>query len=159
MGPRIRPMSREDKPAVMQILRATPEFTPEEVVVAGELCDYYLEDPVGSGYHVFVAEADSAVAGYICYGPTPLTEGTWDVYWIAVAPDKQRQGIGKVLIAFAEAKIKETSGRIILIETSSKPSYERTRLFYLALGYTAVCRIPDFYTVGDDLIIMQKRLS
>lgn len=158
MRPRIRSMTREDISAVMDILRATPEFTPEEVVVAGELCDYYLEDPIGSGYHVFVAESDSVVSGYICYGPTPLTAGTWDVYWIAVAPDKQRQGIGRVLLAFAEAKIKETKGRQILIETSSKPNYERTRLFYLAQSYKAICRIPDFYTIGDDLVIMQKRL-
>ena len=158
MRPRIRSMTLEDKSAVMDILRATPEFTPQEVLVAGELCDYFLEDPIGSGYQVFVAEADSAVAGYICYGPTPLTEGTWDVYWMAVAPDKQRHGIGRVLLAFAEAKIKKTSGRQILIETSSKPNYERTRLFYLAQGYAAICQIPNFYTIGDDLVIMQKNL-
>ena len=152
-------MTKEDKPAVMQILRATPEFTSEEVTVAGELCDYYLEDPSGSGYHIFVAESDSSIVGYICFGPTPLTEGTWDVYWVAVAPQKQRQGIGKVMMEFAETRMREAKARLILIETSSKPNYERTRRFYEAQSYETICRIPDFYTPGDDLIILQKRLD
>src|SRR4030042_1623160 len=122
MGMRIkvRPMTSKDKPPVMKMLRDIPGFKPAEVDVAEEVLDSYLGDSTRSGYHVFVAEVGSSLAGYICYGPTPLTEGTWDIYWLAVAPDKQSQGIGKTLLNFAEGNIKETKGRLSIIETSSK---------------------------------------
>lgn len=157
--PHIRPMVPEDKAAVMRILEATPEFTPGEVIVAEELIDFYLSDPVSSDYLILVAEVNSEVAGYICWGLTPLTEGTWDIYWMATAREKQGQGIGTALLASAEAKIKESQGRLAFIETSSKPGYEKTERFYRSHGYELMCQIPDFYAPGDDKLILQKRLS
>jgi ribosomal protein S18 acetylase RimI-like enzyme len=152
-------MTHGDKPAIIQMLRNMAEFKPAEVVVAEEVLDDYLRDPVRSGYHVFVAEIDSLVAGYICYGPTPLTESTWDIYWLAVTPDQQSQGIGKSLLAFSEEKIKESKGTIVVVETSSKTEYESSRRFYRAQGYEIVCSIADFYAPGDDKIIFLKRLN
>ncbi|MDD5037854.1 MAG: GNAT family N-acetyltransferase [Dehalococcoidales bacterium] len=154
----VRPLVDRDKSDVMRILRATSEFKPSEVAIAEELIDSYLCDSVQSGYHILVAEVDRSVIGYICYGPTPLTEGTWDVYWIAVATDRQSQGTGGALMTFAEAKIAEAQGRLVIVETSSVSGYEKTRHFYHRQGYEVICRIPDFYTPGDDKIILQKRL-
>jgi ribosomal protein S18 acetylase RimI-like enzyme len=128
------------------------------VVVAEELIDCYLDDPSNSGYHILVAKVDSTVAGYICYGPTPLTEGTWDIYWVAVAQENQRQGIGSALMKSAEKDIVRAKGRLTIIETSSTPGYEKTRRFHLGQGYEVICRIPDFYAPGDDKLILQKRL-
>jgi ribosomal protein S18 acetylase RimI-like enzyme len=128
------------------------------VAVAEELIDSYLNDPSGSGYHILVAEVDSAVAGYVCYGPTPLTEGTWDIYWVAVAQDKQGKGIGSALMKATENEIIRDKGRLCIIETSSTPAYEKTRNFYVNRGYEIICRIPDFYMPGDDKVILQKRL-
>jgi len=142
----------------MTILQNIPEFKPFEVVIAGEVIDSYLDDPARSGYHILVAEADSFIAGYICYGPTPLTEGTWDVYWLAVAPEKQGRGIGSALLDSAEDEIKKVQGRLSIIETSSLPSYEKTRRFHLSHGYEVVCLVPDFYAPGDGKLIMLKRL-
>jgi ribosomal protein S18 acetylase RimI-like enzyme len=128
------------------------------VAVAEELIDCYLEDPSGSGYHILVAEVDSTVTGYICYGPTPLTEGTWDIYWMAVTREKQGRGIGSALTKAAEKDIVRTKGRLAIIETSSTPAYEKTRHFHLSHGYEVICRIPDFYAPGDDKLILLKRL-
>jgi len=158
MRPKVRPMTVEDKPAIIQMLRNIPEFKPAEVDVAEEIIDSYLGDSIRSGYHIFVAEVGSSIAGYICYGPTPLTEGTWDIYWLAVAPTQQSQGIGKALLNFAEGNIKEREGRLALIETSSKPEYEATRLFHQAQGYELACRIANFYALGDDKLVFQKHL-
>jgi len=142
----------------MRILHNTPEFKRSEVAIAEELIDCYLMDPLGSGYHILVADAGSTVAGYICYGPTPLTEGTWDLYWMAVAQEKRGQGIGSRLLESAEREIIRDKGRLSLIETSSTPAYEATRRFQISHGYEVVARIPDFYEPGDDKIILQKRL-
>ena len=155
----IRSMRGADRPRITQILRDTPEFKPHEVVVAEELIDSYLDDPSGSGYHVLVADADAAVEGYICSGPTPLTEGTWDVYWVAVSRQKQDQGIGSALMKSAEEDMLKAEGRLSIIETSSTPAYEKTRSFHLSQGYETVARIPDFYAIGDDKLILRKRLK
>ncbi len=145
-----------DKPAVMQILRATPEFTPMEVVVAEEVLDGFLEDPLGSGYHAVVAVVDSTVMGYSLWGATPLTDGTWDLYWIAVDRRAQGLGLGKALLAYTEEKVKEANCRMLLIETSGKPGYEKTGAFYLSQGYKVICDIADFYGTGDNKLIFQK---
>jgi len=159
MTTNIRPMTQRDKPALIKILTATPEFKPSEVVVAEEVIDSYLQKSYQSGYHTLVAEVGRLVVGYICYGAAPLTEGTWDIYWIAVSREEQSRGIGSVLMAFAEDEIKKARGRLVIIETSSKPEYEKTRRFHHRHGYEVVGRIPDFYAPGDDKLILQKRLG
>ena len=146
-----------DKPALMRILRNTPEFKPFEVAVAEEVIDSYLHDP-RAGYFTFIAADAGEIAGYICYGETPCTVGTWDIYWIAVAEEKRGRGIGKLLSDKAETEIKKAGGRLAIIETSSTPLYENTRSFYLARGYETVARIPDFYVPGDDKLILRKKL-
>jgi ribosomal protein S18 acetylase RimI-like enzyme len=139
------------------MLRDTPEFKPSEVAVAEEVIDSYLTDP--ESYRVLVAEAGAGIAGYVCYGLTPLTESTWDIYWLAVAPKSQGQGIGSTLMTAAEEAIKKASGMLVIIETSAKPDYEKTRRFYRSHNYDFVCQIADFYAPGDDKIILQKRLE
>jgi GNAT superfamily N-acetyltransferase len=152
-------MTGKDKPAILRILKNTPEFEPAEVVIAEEVIDCYLQDPAGSGYDILVAKVGQSRIGYICYGNAPLTKGTWDIYWIAVSPGEQRKGIGKVLLSTAEENIRSKRGRLVLIETSSKPEYEKTRLFYQSQGYQAICCVADFYAPGDDKLIFQKRLG
>jgi len=158
MTPKIRPMTRGDKPAILKLVTATPEFKPSEVVVAEEVIDSYLKSSYQSGYHILVAEVEELVVGYICYGPASLTEGTWDIYWVAVGREEQSRGIGGALMVFAEDEIKKARGRLAIVETSSKPEYERTRRFYRRHAYEIVGRIPDFYAPGDDKLILQKRL-
>ncbi|MBI2853830.1 MAG: GNAT family N-acetyltransferase [Chloroflexi bacterium] len=154
----LRPMVAGDKRSIMGFLPRVPEFLPAEVFVAEEVIDEYLEDPTGSGYSIWVAEAGPAIVGYICFGPTPLTEGTWDIYWIAVDPASQSRGAGKALIGLAEGKIVELKGRLIVIETSAKPLYRKTISFYIGRGYSIVARIPGFYAPGDDKLVLLKCL-
>ena len=151
-------MADADKAPLMKILKNTPEFKPFEVNVAEELIDYYLSDGPKSGYNILIAEDDGNVAGYVCYGETPCTVGTWDIYWIAVSQAQRGKGIGKLLDNAVEKAIKKARGRLAFIETSSTPLYENTRMFYLRRGYEQVARIPDFYMPGDDKLILQKKL-
>jgi len=149
----VRPMRREDRERVLDIVQATEMFTPEEIFFAREQVDIYLEQPHQRDYFLVVVEDDSAgVAGYLSYGSTPLTEGAYDLYWMAVAPNAQGRGFGRELVRWLEKRVAEAGGRLILIETSSLPKYEPTRRFYLGLGYKEISRIPDFYKVGDDRV-------
>jgi ribosomal protein S18 acetylase RimI-like enzyme len=97
-------------------------------------------------------------AGWVCFGPTPCSEGTYDLYWIAVSPHCQGQGVGKALMAFAEERIRQRGGRLIIIETSGRAIYAPTRGFYLGLGYTESARVPDFYAPDDDKVVYSGRL-
>lgn len=143
----------------MKILSNIPEFKASEINVAEEVIDCYLRDPIKSGYHVLVAEIDATITGYICYGPTPLTESTWDIYWEVVEREMQGRGIGSALMEYTEEKIVRDGGKLVIIETSSTPAYEKTRRFHLKNGYTVICRISDFYAPMDDKLIFQKRLG
>lgn len=158
MTAKIRPMTAKDKPSIMSLLAATPEFKPSEVVVAEEVIDSYLQHSLQSGYHILVAEVERLLVGYICYGPAPMAEGTWDIYWIAVAEGKQSRGIGSALLKSAEDEMRKARGRLAIIETSSQTEYEKTRRFYHHQGYEVVGRIPDFYAPGDDKLILKKQL-
>lgn len=156
----VRPLRREDRERVLDIVRATDMFTADEAEVARELIDAYLDQPGQRDYILVVVEDGSGrVAGYLAYGPTPLTLGTYDLYWMAVAPDAQGRGFGRELVLWLENRVTEEGGRLILIETSSQPRYEKTRRFYVGLGYQEISRIPDFYKVGDDRITYVKYLG
>jgi len=154
---RIRPFTLEDRSPILEILYRTRMFTPLEIEVARELIDAWLYHPEQKDYILYTAEGEGKVTGYVCYGPTPATEGSFDLYWIAVDPLYQRSGIGKELLLFTEKRIQECNGRLIIIETSSQEKYAPTRSFYERNGYTLEARIKDFYRVGDDRLIYVKR--
>jgi len=154
---RIRPFTLEDRSPILEILHRTRMFTPLEIEVARELIDAWLYHPEQKDYILYTAEGEGKVTGYVCYGPTPATEGSFDLYWIAVDPLYQRSGIGKELLLFTEKRIQECNGRLIIIETSSQEKYAPTRSFYERNGYTLEARIKDFYRVGDDRLIYVKR--
>jgi len=153
----IRPMEPRDKSAVLGLIRATDMFTPAEVDVAEELMDIYLEKPDQRDYRVVVVENDRKEAvGYMTWGPTPLAEGAYDLYWMAVSPAEQGRGRGKALVRWLEDEVRLHDGRMIIIETSSQPKYHGTRQFYIDLDYREVARVPDFYRAGDDRVIYAK---
>jgi ribosomal protein S18 acetylase RimI-like enzyme len=151
-----------DAAAVESLVRATGFFTPAEVAVARAVADEALAQGPGGGYAFVLADAaDDAdpLAGYACYGEIPAAEGRYDLYWIAVAPSHQRQGIGVRVLAEVEAHIARAGGRRIYIETSSQLIYAPTRAFYRAAGYLQEARLADFYRDGDDKLIFSKALS
>jgi len=141
----------------MDLIRATGFFTPAEVDVAEELIDVYLEDPEQKDYRIVVIESDrKAAVGYMTWGPTPLAEGAYDIYWMAVAPSEQGRGRGKALLRWVEDEVRRLAGRMIIIETSSQPKYHGTRQFYIDFDYKEVARVPDYYRAGDDRVIYAK---
>ena len=130
-------------------------FTPAEIEVAEELIDAYLLKPDQKDYQVVVVEnRDGGVGGYMTWGPTPLTEGAYDLYWMAVSLRRSRDGAwARSSSVWLEQTVAGLDGRLIIIETSGQPKYHPTRKFYLGLGYKEVARVPDFYKPGDDRII------
>jgi len=159
----IRPLRARDRPAVARILESTGNFTPTEIATALELVDAWLATGALSGYFCDVLDTSphddhGDVKGYVCYGPTPLTESTFDLYWIAVDRASQGSGFGRLLVEHAERAVRAQNGSLLLIETSSQESYGSTIHFYERAGYTLVARVPNFYHAGDDKLIFAKSL-
>ena len=153
----IRAMEARDKTPVLGLVRATGFFTDAEVAVAEELIDVTLDRPDQKDYNVVVIEDGAkGVVGYMTWGPTPLAEDAYDIYWMAVAPSEQGKGRGRELVAWLEDEVRRRDGRVVIIETSSQPKYHGTRRFYLDLGYKEVARVPDFDRAGDDRVIYAK---
>lgn len=155
---KIRPAGQKDRDRILEILVAVARFTDEEVRCAIDLVDQSLAAPEKGEYLVHVLE-DHAVQGYVCFGPTPLTDGVFDLYWIAVDPRQQGQGLGQILLRFVENEVRKENGRMLLIETSSKETYGPTLRFYERSGYAEISRIKDFYRIEDDKIVFCKKLT
>jgi aminoglycoside 6'-N-acetyltransferase I len=155
----IRLLLPDDRGPIHRFLDETHMFSQEEIGIALELIETVLTRPEQKDYVIFVYESDGDVLGYYCIGPTPGTNGTFDLYWIAVAPSAQGKGIGRTLNRHAEAFVRERGGRLVIAETSSQEKYADTRKFYLAQGYDEVGRIRDYYRLGDDLVIYGKYLT
>jgi len=155
-------MVAADRSGVFRILENAGNFTPEEVGTALELIDEWLDLGEHSGYLTYVLDArdeeSSEVLGYVCFGPTPLTESTYDLYWIAVDKSKHRGGGGKRLLKFAEEEIVRRGRKMLLVETSSQETYGGTIQFYEKTGYDLVGKIKEYYKPGDDKLIFAKRL-
>ncbi|MGH7443841.1 MAG: GNAT family N-acetyltransferase [Longimicrobiales bacterium] len=158
MYARIAPLLPEHRAQLEALVRTTGFFRPDEIAIALEVFDAYCAAP-DVDYSACAAIApDGTLAGYVMYGATPCTAGTWDIYWIAVAAELQRAGIGTLLIDEVERRLRGVA-RMILVETSGQPLYAATRAFYERRGYNEVARVPDFYADGDDRVILARRVS
>jgi D-alanine-D-alanine ligase len=155
-GMKIRWCKPEDRQIVLSFLSETGFFRPDEIDIAREVLDGALAEGPTGHYQSFVAEMDGQTVGWICYGPTPCTIGTFDIYWIGVSSAWQGHGIGRALTAYAEQLIRDRGGRLFVVETSGRESYTPTRRFYEALGYEQAASIPDFYGPGDPRVIFIK---
>jgi ribosomal protein S18 acetylase RimI-like enzyme len=156
---RIRRLKPADYPAIKEMISAIPEFSKLDQTIAVELLDWSVSHPKKDEYVFLVAIDNSKQAvGFLCYGPTPLTVGTYDLYWIGVHPLLGRKRIGKRLITVMEKRVKGKGGRIIIIETSSDPIYQKACRFYIRQGYQLQEKIPDFYKPGEDRLTFLKKL-
>jgi ribosomal protein S18 acetylase RimI-like enzyme len=158
MGVNIRQLVAGDRGGVQEMLVASEAFSPEEVRVALEIFDIGVEGGLDGDYPLFAAEIDERLCGYACIGQTPLTLSTWHLYWICVHPESQGLGAGQALQREIERFILSKSGDRIVVETSGRAGYSRTRKFYHFAGYTACGRIPDYYKPGDDCLFYYKEI-
>jgi predicted N-acetyltransferase YhbS len=155
----IRPAEEPDREAILRISSEVGLFTQQEVATVDELLQAHLYDAEQLDYDFFVACDDQdRVLGFVCFGPTALTEGTFDLYWIAVSKSAQGSGIGRMLLEWTEEHLRSTGARLLVAETSGTPQYASTRRFYDRLGYEGRLAVPDFYRPGDHLIVYSKHL-
>ena len=154
----LRPSQPADSRALLAIAEGTGVFKPIEIQALEEVLSDYHAHEHANGHRCVTAWQDDSPIGFAYWAPTPMTDRTWHLYWIAVRRDLQSLGWGARLLADCEAETLAAGGRLLLIETSSLPSYEPTRRFYTRHGYETSTVIRDFYADEDDLLVFRKRL-
>jgi GNAT superfamily N-acetyltransferase len=159
VSPRLRHLSAADRGRIEEITRAVGLFRPDEIPVALEVFDEAVRaGPWAEHYSALGADVDGRLAGWICWGPTPCTLGTYDLYWMAVDPTLQGAGVGTALVLEMERRLAGLA-RLIIVETAGRPDYAGTRKFYEGRGYRPTATIRDFYAPGDDQVVFVKAVG
>ena len=151
----VRELVPADREAVREALVDCGAFSPQEVSVALDMVDSGLH----GDYALPAIEIEGRVRGYACIGRATLTASAWYLYWICVHPSVQGRGVGRLLQARVEEAVRHSGGDRLVVETSGRPDYDRTRHFYRQAGFTEVGRIPDLYKAGDDCVLYCKVLG
>ena len=157
IGVIIRRAAPADRPALAAALASDGTFRDDEVAVALELVDASLAGSVD--YELLVAELDGEAAGYVCFGPTPMTRATFDLYWVVVHAAARGRGIAVALVRAMEDALAGRGGGQVRVETSETEGYGAARRLYEKLGYPEQARFDDFYAPGDALLVYYKRVS
>ena len=155
----IKELTEQDVPHVVRLATTSGTFNPIEIQCVKELLNAYREHGEASGYSFLIYMEGSNVLGFACFGPHALTDGTFDLYWIAVDAGARKRGIARALLLRVEEQARCQGGRLILVETSGTPAYTPARRLYESCGYHYQAVIHDFYAVGDDLIVFGKFLK
>jgi len=164
--PRLRGLTRDDVARVVELTRATGVFRESELEIAEEVVREAVKfapstmapEAEHRPYYALGAELDGRLVGWICWGATPCTVGTWDLYWLAVDPAAHGRGVGTALVEAMELALRRRA-RLIAVNTSGREDYAPTRRFYEARGYTRAAVVKDYYAPGDDQVIYTKYLG
>jgi len=160
----LRSPSPKDRGALVALIAAPGllnPFRPEEVSCALELLEAVLAAADGNTYEALVLcdDATDVPVAYACFGATPMTDATFDLYRLLTAARRRSQGLGTQLLTGVEKHLAGRGARTIRVETSSLEGQGGARRFYERIGYKVVGVIPDFYRPGDDLVTLVKRLA
>jgi ribosomal protein S18 acetylase RimI-like enzyme len=154
----IRPTIPADTATLVRLADDTNVFKPHEITALQEVLDDYHEYNHAHHHFSVTYERDGRILGFAYYAEEEMADRVWYLYWIAVSKQTQAKGIGGQLLKYVEDDIRKHKGRILLIETSSLPSYDPTRKFYLKHNYIQEAVLKDYYADGDDLVYFWKRL-
>jgi ribosomal protein S18 acetylase RimI-like enzyme len=149
-----------DRAQLIEIISQGAGFRPPEIATAIELLDAALARAEGNTYEALVAVDDDGqrLTGYACFGATPMTDATYDLYWLVVAAGARGRGIGAELFAAVERELAGRRATLIRVETSSLEGQGGAARFYQKCGFKQVGAIPNFYRDGDDLLTFAKVL-
>jgi ribosomal protein S18 acetylase RimI-like enzyme len=151
----IRPIIHEDRAQLIDIIKQQVNFLQCEIDIATEVIDATF-NPADDYQALAAVDKEQHVLGFISFGPIPLTENRFDIYWIAVDPAKGRHGIGTLLLREMEKRLQQAGSGHIYVETSSTKGYTPAQLFYEKNNYQLISQLKDFYRNGDDRMIFRK---
>lgn len=151
----IRKVQINDLTGLKEVLDSSELFASE--YLDDMISDYFNNSDSDDIWFTYIDNDRPIAIGYCA--PEKLTNGTYNLYAIAVRKELQGQGIGKKMMNFIEKLLSDSGKRILIVETSSLDQYALTREFYDKLGYRREAVIKDFWNDGEDKVIFWKKLN
>lgn len=155
MAHQIRKAIQKDL-AQLKLVLDSSELFPSKML--DDMISDYFNNEESEDIWFTAVDNDLAISIGYC-APEKLTEGTYNLYAIALHKDFQGKGVGGEMMTYIEQELIKKQARLLIVETSGTPEYELTRKFYLKYGYTQEATIRDFYTEGDDKVVFCKKLN
>jgi len=155
----IRPTAPDDSAAILNLAIEAGMFPAHETDALSNVLADYFNGKLHDGHTWMSDEEAGELRGVVYYAPDVIADRTWYIYMIAVHPKFQGQGHGAALMQYVETTLQRSGQRLLLVETSGLPAYDRTQTFYKKCGYEKEARIRDFYAAGDDKIVFRKVLN
>lgn len=119
--------------------------------ISQEKCNTNCHDPE---FSLYMAYSGNNPAGIIILDPRGLA-GSPYIKSIAVYPEFRGQGIGTILLSFAEGLFRSSSRHLFICVSSFN---QRARKLYETCGYEIVGEFKDYIIDGASEILMHKRL-
>lgn len=154
----IRPVTPADSPALVALSGSSGLFKPDELGAIQGMLDEYHANVASSGHQILTYDEGGTLVGIAYFVPKEFTDRVWELLMIAVDAPRHRQGVGSQMLKAVEEAVRAANGRLLLIETSDKSSFERSRQFYRKHGYTEVAHVPDYFADGDGKASFIKRV-
>ncbi|PNH09156.1 hypothetical protein TSOC_004221 [Tetrabaena socialis] len=154
----LRVTTPEDSEAILSLSVAAGLFGADETGALRKVLADHWAGNINEGHEWRVYEEGGQLRGVVYWAPAQMSDGAWHVLMLAVRPDCQGQGLGSALMQHAEAALRASGQRLLLVEMSGLPSYERQRKFYAKIGYGREAVIRDFYASGEDKVVFRKAL-
>ena len=155
MSDNIRAIKKGDLDDLKIVIETSELFPPD---LLDDMVSDFFANPTTHDIWLTSVVNDRPIAIAYC-APERLTDGTYNLYLIAVHKDLQGTGIGGQLMRYVEHLLQSKGKRILLVETSGLPEFELTRKFYDKCGYTREAVIRDFYRNGEDKVVFWKKLN
>ncbi len=149
---RVEPLHQNRGAICREILRELPYWfgIPEAIEEYAAFAD---------GAPMLVAVRNGIIGGFVVLRDT--SDAACEMHVIAVRPALHRLGLGRSLVAAAEAATNETGRRYLTVKTIGPrrrdAAYEKTRRFYVAMGFVAIEEFADLWD-GNPCLLMLKAL-
>jgi GNAT superfamily N-acetyltransferase len=150
----IRPTKDSDFDALIDIATASGLFEPNQTEMLAGMLQSPSENDVW-----FTDDCENGPVGVAYLAPERMTNGTWNLLFIAIHPDHQRRGRGTAILKYVQDLLRSKGERILLVETAGLDDFDYVRSFYARDGFEMEARVRDFYDVGVDKVIFRKSLN
>ncbi|HEY0815830.1 MAG TPA: GNAT family N-acetyltransferase [Pseudonocardia sp.] len=154
----IRPATPDDTQAIVDLTVDAELFTTEEAVIVTQMLADHFGPKAGDGQVCVVDDVENRLVALAYYEPHVATDRTWELVMIGVHREQHRRGRGAALLHHVEDDLRSREQRLLLVETSALPAFDRARAFYRARGYDEEARVRDYFQDGDDMVLFRKKL-
>ena len=149
--------TQQHRASLLAIIEASGQFDVDGLAHVASTLDAYLANSEDAIW--LTALANAAPIGVAYCIPEPITDGTWNLLMLWLQEGFLGKGFGNALVSEIEKQLIERNARLLIVETSQLPDFERARKFYQNYGFQLAAEVKDFFAAGDNKLIYTKALA